>query len=65
MTPTRTLAAVGAVNWGLVGAGGPDLVALLTGTRFGRPNPATRLVYLVVGVAGAVEAADLARRAAA
>ena len=39
---------VGAVNWGLVGAFGLDLVALL----FGEMTMASRVVYILVGVAG-------------
>jgi uncharacterized membrane protein YuzA (DUF378 family) len=44
----RLLAAIGAVNWGLVGIGNVDLVAAL----FGRDTVMTRLVYTLVGVAG-------------
>ena len=57
---TRLLATVGAVNWGLVGLTRFDLVAALTGKRFGGTNAATRLVYLVVGAAGVAEAVELA-----
>lgn len=39
---------VGAVNWGLVGAFGIDLVALL----FGQMTVASRVVYVLVGIAG-------------
>lgn len=39
---------VGAVNWGLVGAFGLDLVALL----FGEMTMASRVVYILVGIAG-------------
>jgi uncharacterized protein len=42
------LVIIGAVNWGLVGAFGFDLVA----TLFGPASALSRLVYSLVGVAG-------------
>lgn len=39
---------VGAINWGLVGLFGLDLVA----TLFGSMTTASRIVYVLVGVAG-------------
>ena len=39
---------VGAINWGLVGAFGFDLVAAI----FGSMTMASRIVYVLVGVAG-------------
>ncbi|ADU37233.1 DUF378 domain-containing protein [Variovorax paradoxus] len=39
---------VGAINWGLVGAFGFDLVAAL----FGEMSMASRIVYVLVGLAG-------------
>ncbi|HEU4512487.1 MAG TPA: DUF378 domain-containing protein [Nocardioidaceae bacterium] len=56
---TRALVVVGGLNWGLVGLARFDLVAALTGNRFGGTNAATRLVYLAVGAAAAVEGARL------
>jgi uncharacterized membrane protein YuzA (DUF378 family) len=56
---TRLLATVGAINWGLVGLAKVDLVATLTGNRFGGTNAATRLIYLAVGAAGVAEAVEL------
>ena len=56
------LAAVGAVNWGLVAAFKFHLVAALAGEEFGRVNPVSRAVYGAVGLAGL---ALLAGRAAA
>ncbi len=56
---SRALVVVGGLNWGLVGLARFDLVATLTGNRFGGTNAATRLVYLAVGTAAAVEAAKL------
>jgi uncharacterized membrane protein YuzA (DUF378 family) len=58
-TITRALVVVGGLNWGLVGLARFDLVATLTGHRFGGTNAATRLVYLAVGAAAAIEAAAL------
>lgn len=47
------LAAVGALNWGLVGLFSFDLVAAVTGAgKFGEANPLSRIVYLLVGAAG-------------
>ena len=42
------LVAIGAINWGLVGAFQADLVANLLGAM----TPAARAVYIVIGVAG-------------
>ncbi|MFA6476400.1 MAG: DUF378 domain-containing protein [Candidatus Paceibacterota bacterium] len=42
------LVIVGAVNWGLVGAAGLDLVALI----FGAGSSLAMLVYVLVGLAG-------------
>jgi uncharacterized membrane protein YuzA (DUF378 family) len=39
---------IGAVNWGLVGAFGIDLVAAI----FGEMSALARLVYVLVGLAG-------------
>jgi hypothetical protein len=46
------LVVVGALNWGLVGLADFDLVAWLFGLEFGETNPATRIVYGVVGLSG-------------
>ena len=59
---TRALVVVGALNWGLVGLARFDLVATLTGNTFGGTNAATRAIYLAVGAAAVVEAADLAKQ---
>ena len=51
------LAAVGAINWGLVGLFKFDLVAFLAGGKsFGELNPVSRLIYIVVAVAGVISA---------
>ena len=62
MTPrtvARSLVVVGALNWGLVGLARFDLVAALTGNRFGETNAVSRLLYLAVGVAAAAEAVEV------
>jgi uncharacterized membrane protein YuzA (DUF378 family) len=47
------LAAVGALNWGLVAVARFDLVAwIFGGLEFGETNVATRIVYGLVGLAG-------------
>jgi uncharacterized membrane protein YuzA (DUF378 family) len=46
------LVVVGALNWGLVGLAGFDLVAALFGMRFGETSPLTAIVYGLVGLAG-------------
>ena len=47
------LAAVGAVNWGLVGLFKFDLVALIAGgMKFGDVNVVSRIIYILVAVAG-------------
>ncbi len=47
------LAAIGAVNWGLVGLFKFDLVAFVSGGMpFGQLNGLSRLVYVLVALAG-------------
>lgn len=53
------LAAVGALNWGLVAVAELDLVAAIFGLEFGETNVATRIVYGLVGIAGVILAASL------
>jgi uncharacterized membrane protein YuzA (DUF378 family) len=48
------LVIVGAVNWLLVGVAKFDLVAALTGAKFGETNIASSAVYVLVGLAGVV-----------
>jgi CBS domain-containing protein/uncharacterized membrane protein YuzA (DUF378 family) len=45
----KALLVVGGINWLTVAAGKFDIVATLTGRRFGTPNIATRVVYGMVG----------------
>ena len=54
---------VGGINWGLVAAAKFDLVAALTGNRFGETNAASRAVYGLVGVSSVLAAAQLASNA--
>ena len=53
------LAVVGAVNWGLVGLFKFDLVAAVTGSKFGEVNVVSRIVYVLVLVAGVLAAASI------
>ena len=46
------LVVVGALNWGLVGLFKFDLVAELVGEEFGAVNAASRVVYVLVALAG-------------
>ena len=49
------LAAVGALNWGLVGLFRFDLVALIAGgKKFGEVNLFSRIIYILVAIAGIV-----------
>ncbi len=49
------LAVVGALNWGLVGLFKFDLVALIAGgMKFGEVNLFSRIIYILVAVAGIV-----------
>ena len=46
------VAAIGAINWGLVGIAKIDLVALIAGgLKFGEVNIISRVLYIVVGIA--------------
>jgi uncharacterized membrane protein YuzA (DUF378 family) len=46
------LAAVGAVNWGLVAIAEFDLVATIVGEDFGQTNVLSRVIYGLVGLSG-------------
>ena len=47
------LAAIGALNWGLIGLFGFDLVAVITTAgKFGETNIISRILYVIVGIAG-------------
>lgn len=56
----RLLIVVGGLNWGLVGLFKFDLVAWICGgLDFGQTNAASRIVYLLVGLAALYELAML------
>jgi uncharacterized protein len=57
------LTGIGGVNWGLVALARFDLVAALTGNRFGETNAASRLVYGAVGAAAAYQLTELVKAA--
>ncbi len=47
------VAAIGAINWGLIGLFGFDLVAAITTAgKFGSTNLISRIVYVIVGIGG-------------
>ncbi len=50
------LVLIGALNWGLVGVAGFDLVAALFGLRFGETSAISSVVYALVGLAGVYQA---------
>ena len=51
------LAAIGAINWGLVGLFKFDLVAFVAGgNSFGEVNLLSRLIYLLVAISGVIAA---------
>lgn len=55
------LAAIGALNWGLVGIFKFDLVAFVAGgMSYGSVNPFSRVVYILVAVAGVVAVTAIA-----
>jgi len=54
------LAAVGALNWGLVGLFKFDLVALIAGgLKFGDVNALSRIIYVLVAIAGIISVIGL------
>ena len=49
------LAAIGTINWGLIGLFGFDLVAAITTAgKFGDQNVISRIIYVIVGIAGVI-----------
>ncbi|MER3418651.1 MAG: DUF378 domain-containing protein [Chloroflexota bacterium] len=48
------LVIVGGLNWLLVGLFKFDLVASLTGSKFGETNPISIIIYVLVGIAALV-----------
>lgn len=57
-TLTFTLVVLGAINWGLVGLVGINLVETLLGVGSGL----TKLVYVLVGFSGIVELLNRAKK---
>lgn len=55
------LVIVGALNWALVGLFEFDLVATIVGEEFGAVNTLSRIVYILVGLAGVYLISTLAR----
>lgn len=56
---TLVLVIVGALNWLLVGAFEFDLVAAITGNDFGEVNALSRIIYILVGLSGIAQMANL------
>ncbi len=56
---TLVLVIVGALNWLLVGAFEFDLVAAITGNDFGETNAFSRIIYILVGISGIAQLANL------
>lgn len=56
---TLVLVIVGALNWLLVGAFEFDLVAAITGNDFGEVNTLSRIIYILVGLSGLAQMANL------
>ena len=56
---TLVLVIVGALNWLLVGAFEFDLVAAITGNDFGETNAVSRIIYILVGLSGIAQLANL------
>ena len=57
-----TLLIVGGLNWGLVALAEFDLVAWIFGEEFGTTNPASRIVYGLVGLSAVYAIASLLSR---
>lgn len=55
------LVIVGALNWALVGLFEFDLVATIAGEDFGEVNTLSRIIYILVGLAGLYLISTLAR----
>ena len=54
-TVAVVLAAIGAINWGLIGLFGFDLVATITTAgKFGETNVISRIIYVLVGISGVI-----------
>lgn len=60
-TVALILVIIGALNWGLVGLFELDLVAEIVGEEFGEVNVASRIIYILVALAGLYLITMLAR----
>ena len=56
---TAILLIIGGLNWGLVAIAEFDLVAAVFGLAFGETNPASRIVYALVGLSALYQATQL------
>jgi len=56
---TAILLIIGGLNWGLVAIAEFDLVAAVFGLAFGETNPASRIVYALVGLSALYQAIQL------
>jgi uncharacterized membrane protein YuzA (DUF378 family) len=54
------LVIVGGLNWGLVAVAKFDLVATIFGLDFGQTNPASRVVYGLVGLSAVYQVLEQA-----
>lgn len=50
---------IGGLNWGLVAVARFDLVAAVFGLDFGQTNPATRVIYGLVGLSALYQVTQL------
>jgi uncharacterized protein len=55
---TVSLVIIDGINWGLVALADFDLVAELTGQKYGQTNKASKLVYGLVGAAALYQVAQ-------
>jgi uncharacterized membrane protein YuzA (DUF378 family) len=58
---TLILVVIGALNWGLIGLFGFDLVAAISGLQFGQMNGFSRFIYILVGLSGLYQLFTLGR----
>lgn len=58
---TLVLVIIGALNWGLVGLFGFDLVATIAGLQFGQLNGFSRFIYILVALSGIYQIFTLSR----
>jgi len=56
---TAALLIIGGLNWGLIAVARFDLVAAVFGLDFGQTNPATRVIYGLVGLSALYQVTQL------